>query len=59
VLDRLRNDLALKYARKSDLGLAQVALLLGYANHRRSPWRSADRQGAERRNPCGKPTGGR
>jgi AraC-like DNA-binding protein len=31
-LDRLRNDLALKYVRESDLSLAQVSFLLGYAN---------------------------
>jgi AraC-like DNA-binding protein len=32
LLDRLRNDLALKYVRETDLSLAQVAFLLGYAN---------------------------
>jgi len=32
VLDRLRNDLALKYVRESDLSLAEVSFLLGYAN---------------------------
>jgi AraC-like DNA-binding protein len=32
VLDRLRNNLALKYVRESDLSLAEVAFLLGYAN---------------------------
>jgi AraC-like DNA-binding protein len=32
VIDRLRNDLALKYLRETDLSLAQVAFLLGYAN---------------------------
>jgi AraC-like DNA-binding protein len=32
LLDRLRNDLALKYIRESDLSLAEVSFLLGYAN---------------------------
>ena len=32
VLDRLRSDLALKYVRESDLSLAEVSFLLGYAN---------------------------
>jgi AraC-like DNA-binding protein len=32
MLDRLRNDLALKYVRETDLSLRQVAFLLGYAN---------------------------
>jgi AraC-like DNA-binding protein len=32
MLDRLRNDLALKYLRESDVSLAEVAFLLGYAN---------------------------
>jgi AraC-like DNA-binding protein len=32
VLNRLRNDLALKYVRESNLSLAQVSFLLGYAN---------------------------
>jgi AraC-like DNA-binding protein len=34
ILDRLRNDLALKYIRESDLSLAGVAFLLSYANPR-------------------------
>ena len=32
LLDRLRKDLALKYVSETDLSLAQVAFLLGYAN---------------------------
>jgi AraC-like DNA-binding protein len=32
VLDDLRHDLALKYIRESDLSLAEVSFLLGYAN---------------------------
>jgi AraC-like DNA-binding protein len=32
VLDRLRSDLALKYVRESDLSLAEVSFLLGFAN---------------------------
>jgi AraC-like DNA-binding protein len=32
MLDRLRNDLALRYIRDSDLSLAEVSFLLGYAN---------------------------
>jgi AraC-like DNA-binding protein len=32
MLARIRNDLALKYVRETDLRLAQGAFLLGYAN---------------------------
>jgi len=32
LIDRLRNDLALTYIRESDLSLAEVSFLLGYAN---------------------------
>jgi AraC-like DNA-binding protein len=32
ILERLRNDLALRYVRESDLSLAEVSFLLGYAN---------------------------
>jgi AraC-like DNA-binding protein len=32
VLDRIRKELALSYVRETDLRLAQVAFLLGYAN---------------------------
>jgi AraC-like DNA-binding protein len=32
MLDRLRNELALRYVRESDLSLAEVSFLLGYTN---------------------------
>jgi len=32
VLDRIRKQLALKYVRETDLSLAEVSFLLGYAN---------------------------
>ena len=52
LLDRLQNDLALKYVRETDLSLAQVAFLLGYANPPASSTVSIDRrcgQNPERR----------